>query len=75
MSQHPYLTNKDFHELKDASKFYLDYLVQTGVRRDAPELFEKARRANGRLLDFVQLWDNYPGLGDRIELRKPVREL
>lgn len=75
MSQNPYLKLEDLQELKNASRHHLDYLIHSGVRRDAPEVFEHARRTNLRLLDFVQFWENYPGLGNVIELKKPPRAL
>ena len=75
MSNNAFLKREDFQEFKNAMRQHLDYLVTTGVRRDAPEIYEKARRTNLRLLDFVQLWERYPGIGDSVELKKPVREL
>lgn len=75
MSQNPYLTHEDFHNLKDASRYYLDYMLDSGVRKDAPKLYEDMRTTNLRLMDFVQFWDNYTGIGDQIELNKPNRQL
>lgn len=75
MSNRPYLTLQDFQEIKNACRHHLDYLMDSGVRRDAPEVYEKARQTNLRVLDFVQLWEQYPGIGDQIEIGKPTREI
>lgn len=74
MSDSPYLTLEDLQELKNASRYHLDYLVSSGVRREHPELYEKARRANFRLIDMVSFLENNPQY-KQIELKKPKREL
>lgn len=74
MSSSPHLSREDFTILKDALRYYLDYLIQTGVRRDYPKHYDEVRNTNIHVLDMAQFIDNRPEYKDGIQLKLPSRE-
>lgn len=75
MSQNPYLTLVDCSRLKDAGRFYLDYLHDEGIKKADPKQYEEARQAYLHMCDVVQLWSQYPYQWDAMEIKAPNNAL
>lgn len=75
MSNSPVLTFDDLERLIDANKMYLQYMIETGIRKDAPELYKKQHYTNIHLLDFYHFWKENRSIGDEIRIARPARTL